>query len=160
MHLILGGHLKPSSKLETQDQKGGPLPLNMPGRSCHPSPIPKCHIPKTQLLSLGQPTSWPGSLSSPVTMSWGHQAGAESEMAPSSDSNLQVKIPGHVRKVNTNKSPLLKKHLFLYSFIWFIFLPNLQHAEVSRPGIESEPQQWQWQILSPLTLQGALKVPP
>ena len=36
----------------------------------------------------------------------------------------------------------------------FVFSPPLKHAEVPRPGIEPEPQQWQCWILNPLSHQG------
>ena len=43
-----------------------------------------------------------------------------------------------------------KLRLFLF-FFFFFFWP---HAEVPRPGIEPKPQQWQCQIVSPLSHQG------
>ena len=40
------------------------------------------------------------------------------------------------------------------SFFFFFFWSYLQHAEVSRPGIEPAPQLWQYQILNLLYHQG------
>ena len=43
-------------------------------------------------------------------------------------------------------------------FFFFFFCPPFQHMEVFRPGVEPEKQQWQHQILNPLSHQGTLSM--
>ena len=48
-----------------------------------------------------------------------------------------------------------EKTFFLLFFFFFWLYP--QHAKVPRPGTEPAPQQWQHQILNPLSHQGTLQ---
>ena len=57
---------------------------------------------------------------------------------------------------NTPDLPLVSPMYFLAAFLSFFLKLYLQYAEVPRPGMEAAPQQWQYQILNPLSHQGTL----